>query len=292
MLRTSNVPASLDRWEQLLSVQRRFLSRIFTTVFYGFFLAHCMGMLWLSLALTSEPSPFLPTPEQQALPASSRYLQGLYWGTWCDATGEKGGEGTELRLTLWMCHRCALLHPGFGASCGTINPGEPNPGVQTAFSLVVSSVGVLFVAYTIGSVHRIVGRMQTSANALRAKLMVVEQFMKHHNLPRELHDKVTQYYTVRGGSVLLGFFFVPPSRCSTRGSITCVDGSWVSQFLYEVSGGRGQEEEALLDLPRCVRFELSYSVMSETVRQVCPAAGLRLHVPRVNYASTCRHGTA
>ena len=134
---------------------------------------------------------------------------------------------------------------------------------------------MLFVAYTIGSVHRIVGRMQSSNNELRAKLMGVEQFMNHHSLPRELKDKVAQYYAVRCWLSVCGILCsmtvaldcLTRARTCPRVSVVCVCGC-LCQFLHEVSGGRGQEEEALTQLPRCVRFEISYSIMADTVRQV------------------------
>ena len=64
-------------------MKHRFLSRIFMTVFYGFSLAHCMGMLWLWVARISGASAFAPTLAQMALPQASRYLQAVYWGSFC-----------------------------------------------------------------------------------------------------------------------------------------------------------------------------------------------------------------
>lgn len=79
----SHIPATLGRWEQYLAVRRRFLSRIFMTMFYGFSLAHCMGMLWLYTARKyPEASGFVPTAEQLALPDASLYLVAVYWGAW------------------------------------------------------------------------------------------------------------------------------------------------------------------------------------------------------------------
>ena len=162
----SHIPVTLGKWEQYLPVRRRFLSRWFMTLFYGCTLAHCMGMMWLYVAREfPEQSDFVPTPQQLALDAPSLYLAALYWG--------------------------------FGACVGTINPGEPAPGMQSVFSIFVSFTGVLFVAYTIGSVHRMVGHMQKSVAALRHKLNTVDRFMKHNDMPTELRDKVLRYHTVR-----------------------------------------------------------------------------------------------
>ena len=197
----SHIPATLGRWEQYLAVRRRFLSRIFMTMFYGFSLAHCMGMLWLYTARKyPTPSGFVPTEEQLALPDASLYLAAVYWGA--SSVGR-----TCMFRSACMAHALHLLlscAPGFGASVGTINPGEPAPGVQTWFAIFVSGVGVLFVAYTIGSVHRMVGHMQKSVTALRVKLNVVNQFMKHNEMPHELRDKVLRYHTVRRVDAGLG----------------------------------------------------------------------------------------
>ena len=229
------------------------------TLFYGCTLAHCMGMMWLYVAREfPEQSDFVPTPQQLALDAPSLYLAALYWG--------------------------------FGACVGTINPGEPAPGMQSVFSIFVSFTGVLFVAYTIGSVHRMVGHMQKSVAALRHKLNTVDRFMKHNDMPTELRDKVLRYHTVR-----LCCMLCCTHLCGCVVAWLCVSGCarvpvcvWLdlvghllpAQFLFDVSGGRGEEEEALRQLPRCVRFELSYALVRDTVRQVplfsgCPESLLR-----------------
>lgn len=206
LLRVAHVPRLWSSVDEALSIRVRNALLSAKMVATAGFLSHLTGCLWLKVSSrdgwnTDGSRPFLAPAALSRAPSSVQWLQAIYWS--------------------------------FGAMTGSATTGQPTSMRQHLLSVCVMLTGVLLVAWVIGAVSRLVRQMDVSHSTHRSRMLRINQFFKHHPVPRDVHLSVLHFF----------------------------------EFMYEESGGRDLSQ-VLEGLPACLRIEVALSLTKETVSKV------------------------
>ena len=144
--------------------------RLGKLLFYTLSLSHAAACIKYQTLLVSYHDPEYDVLTTQGRQGFSKYLQTLYWA--------------------------------LGSVAGRDDTSPPESFSDTAFTVLMMVVGVLWLAYIIASLEQFADSAGNANSLLQAKLKYVTDFMHAFQIPLELQARVKSYYSYLFSSTL------------------------------------------------------------------------------------------
>ena len=150
----------------------------------------CVYFMFGSLIDGFSRTSWSPPLEMLNETAAMQYFDSVYWSLGL-MTGLADGCETHTRPR----SRCYLLSARELTFMSPSGSDIPETGLESLFTLSVMMAGVFLFATIIGNVSTMVDELNENEGDFQTKLLLMSRMTKQHQLPRELEDRVMNYYT-------------------------------------------------------------------------------------------------
>ena len=220
-------------------LKRRFILDLFAAI--PFFLFATSSYRWLSLLRLAKIMHInhvfnVLKKEHNLNPSVVRLGVFLFWllvGAHIMACGWIGLGAVEQGLSMRSTYTCAIYW--CITTLTTVGYGDitPTEDIQKIYTMIVMILGVGVYGYVIGNIATLFANIDVTKAAFIKKMEDIGAFMRYKKIPKNIQDKVTEYYN----------------------------------YLWESRQGQ-REQQVLDDLPLSLKTEISLQINKDIIQKV------------------------